>query len=214
MSTGLRTLVLALSLALVAALGAGAATAAATLDAAERDTLLAMREEEKVAHDVYVALAKATGVSAFLRIAASEERHGAAIERMLTLYGIADPTDGYAVGTFPSPDMQRLYDDLVARGSVSRAAAIDVGLWIERHDVADLQAAIAETDEVPLDRVYGNLLAASQRHLQAFERNLAACAGDLAQGSGERTQQGRGGATASRGRAGQQLRSGTCASGV
>ena len=62
-------------------------------------------------------------VEAILReIAAAEERHGAALERMLTLYRIADPTSGYAIGRFPT--MQKLYDDLVAKGSASRAAAV------------------------------------------------------------------------------------------
>ena len=210
MSTGSRVLVLALSLALTGMLGVGAATASASLDAAERDTLLAMREEEKVAHDVYVALARATGVPAFLRIAASEERHGAAIERMLALYGIADPTDGYAAGAFPSAGMQKLYDDLVARGSVSRAAAIEVGLWIERHDIADLQAAIAGTDETALDRVYANLLAASKRHLFAFERNLAAPAGACVTGAKPGTQQRAGAAAGQGARAGRALGSGAC----
>ena len=70
------------------------------------------------------------------------------------------------------PTMQKLYDDLVAKGSASRAAAVQVGISIETMDIADLKAAIAQTDEAQLDRAYGSLLAGSQRHLQAFERNL------------------------------------------
>ena len=170
MRTGLRTLALGLVLVVAVAVGASVAVAAGPLDTTERATLLSMREEEKLAHDVYVALAAKTGEQAFLKIAAAEERHGAALERMLTLSGIADPTDGYAVGKFPT--MQKLYDDLVAQGSASRAAAVQVGISIEKMDIADLKAAIAETDEAALDRVYGSLLAGSQRHLLAFERNL------------------------------------------
>lgn len=174
MRTGLRTLAVGLVLVAATAVGASVAAAATPLDTAERATLLSMREEEKLSHDVYVALAAKTGEQAFLRIAASEARHERALERMLALFGIADPTDGYAVGTFPTAATQKLYDDLVAKGSASRAAAIDVGLWIEKTDIADLEAAIAQTDEAVLDRVYGNLLAGSKRHLQAFERNLTA----------------------------------------
>jgi hypothetical protein len=191
MRTGLRTLALGLVLVVALAVGASVATAAGPLDATERATLVSMREEEKLAQDVYVALAATTGEPVFLTIAAAEEKHGAALERMLTLYGIADPTDGYPVGTFPT--MQALYDDLVAAGSVSRAAAIGVGISIEKADIADLEAAIAQTDEARLDRVYGNLLAGSERHLQAFERNLA-CDGACAPGatSGEGTRAGAG----------------------
>ena len=196
MRTGLRTLALGLVLVVAVAVGASVAAAAGPLDTTERATLLSMREEEKLAHDVYVALAAKTGEQAFLRIAAAEERHGAALERMLTLYGIADPTDGYAVGKFPT--MQKLYDDLVAKGSASRAAAIQVGSSIEKTDIADLKAAIAQTDEAALDRVYGSLLAGSQRHLQAFERNLtcdaATCgqAGKARAGKGARAGNGNG----------------------
>jgi hypothetical protein len=74
----------------------------------------------------------------------------------------------------PTAATQKLYDDLVAKGSASRAAAIEVGVTIEKTDIADLKTAIAQTDEAILDRVYGSLLAASQRHLTAFERNSPA----------------------------------------
>jgi hypothetical protein len=174
MRTGLRTLAVGLVLVSALAVGASVATAATSLSDSERATLVSMREEEKLAHDVYVALAARTGEQAFLRIAASESRHARALERMLAYYGIADPTDGYAAGSFPSSATQKLYDDLVAKGSASRAAAIDVGVTIEKQDIADLQNAIAATDEALLDRVYGNLLAGSKRHLQAFEGNLTA----------------------------------------
>ena len=48
--------------------------------------------EEKLAHDVYVALVDATGDARFTRIAASESRHLAAIRVLLTRYGVNDPT--------------------------------------------------------------------------------------------------------------------------
>ena len=198
MRTGLRTLALGLVLVVAVAVGASIAAAAGPLDTTERTTLLSMREEEKLAHDVYVALAAKTGEQAFLKIAAAEERHGAALERMLELYAIADPTDGYAVGTFPT--MQKLYDDLVAKGSASRAAAVQVGISIETMDIADLETAIAQTDEAQLDRAYGSLLAGSQRHLQSFERNLT-CNGTCATGA-------RAGAGTRAGRVGEGVRAG------
>lgn len=179
MRTGLHTLALGLVLVVALAAGTTIAAAASSLDVDERATLVAMREEEKLSHDVYVALAAKTGEKAFLRIAAAEERHGLAMERMLTLYGIADPTDGYVAGKFPTASIQKLYDDFVAKGSASRTAAIGVGLEIERTDVADLKAAIAQTDEAVLDRAYANLLAGSERHLKAFQENLT-CTGTAA----------------------------------
>ncbi len=169
MLTATRTLVAALAALVVAGVAATAVPAASGLDAVERATLLSMREEEKLAHDVYLALAAETGAQIFTRIAASEARHEQAVERALAAYGVADPTDGLAAGVFPSPRFQELYDGLVAQGSASRAAALAVGVRIETLDIADLKAAIGQTDEPMLDRVYGNLLTASQQHLRAFE---------------------------------------------
>lgn len=173
MSASTRILATSLVAVVLAGLAVTVASASTGLDATERATLLAMREEEKLAHDVYVALAATTGLGVFTRIAASETRHEQAVERALAAYGIADPTDGYAVGAFPSTRFQQLYDQLVAQGSTSRTAALNVGVQIERLDVADLAAAIQQTDEALLDRVYANLRAASQKHLQAFQAELA-----------------------------------------
>jgi hypothetical protein len=172
MSASIRILVTSLVAVVLAGLAVTAAPAATGLDATERATLLSMREEEKLAHDVYVALASKTGLDVFTRIAASETRHELAVERALAAYGVADPTDGYAVGAFPSRRFQQLYDQLVAQGSASRTAALSVGVQIERLDVADLAAAIQQTDEAMLDRIYGNLRSASQKHLQAFQAEL------------------------------------------
>lgn len=168
-----RLLAAALAAVIAAGTAAVAVPAATSLSAAERATLLSMREEEKLAHDVYVAFAARWGDRVFSNIAASETRHERAVETALAAYGLADPTNGYAVGSFPSIQFQALYDRLVARGAVSRQAALAVGVEIETLDIADLRRAIAETDEAMLDRIYGNLLAASTSHLAAFERVLA-----------------------------------------
>lgn len=164
------------------AAAAPAAPAAQNLDSRERATLLSMREEEKLAHDVYVALAKTSGSSVFIRIAAAETRHGLALERALRSYGVADPTDGFAEGVFPTAAFQRLYDELVARGSASAAAAYGVGVVIEKQDISDLAAAIAQTDEVTLDRIYTNLRRGSLSHLAAFERQGVSAGGAGRQG--------------------------------
>jgi hypothetical protein len=156
-----------------AGLAVTVAHGSAGLDPTERRTLLAMREEEKLAHDLYIALAAASDLGVFTRIAGSEARHEQAVERALTAYAVGDPTDGYAVGRFPSSRFQQLYDRLVARGAISTPAALSVGIEIERLDIADLSAAIRQTDEALLDRVYANLRTASQNHLAAFQAALS-----------------------------------------
>lgn len=147
------------------------ATASATtpLTQAQVADLVALVEEEKLAGDVYATLGAELGDSALTRIAASEDRHAAALRTLLARYGIADPTAGYAEGEFPTAAAQALYDELVAAGSTSLAAAYDVGERIERMDIDDLSAAItAASVRTDLVRVYTNLRTGSQHHLAAF----------------------------------------------
>ncbi len=77
------------------------------------------------------------------------------------------------VGAFTNPDLQDLYDDLLALGMVSYVEALKVGVTIEETDLADLEAAIDGTSSVPLARTYQHLLTGSEHHLAAFTRSLA-----------------------------------------
>ena len=150
--------------------GSGAATTTtATLTTQQAADLVAMVEEEKLAGDVYATLAAQYGDAELARIATSEDKHAASLRTLLTRYGITDPTAGYAEGEFPTASFQALYDDLVARGSVSLAAASTVGAEIERMDIDDLTDAIAAaTGRTDVQRVYTNLRTGSQHHLAAF----------------------------------------------
>jgi hypothetical protein len=169
-----RTLIALAALALTAALVPASASSASGLTAAEKADLQYMREEEKLARDVYAALgAKWTDAAIFTRIAASEQRHMNAVKVVLDRYGIADSAAGKAAGRFTSPELQKLYDELVAKGSQSLQAALGVGVTIEEVDIADLEKALAETANADLERLYGNLLRGSQNHLRAFTGYLA-----------------------------------------
>ncbi|MBK8795548.1 MAG: DUF2202 domain-containing protein [Anaerolineales bacterium] len=139
----------------------------------ERASLLFMREEEKLAHDVYVTLYDQWGLRVFNNIAASEQKHTDAIAALLNAYGLTDPTIGNGVGEFTNPDLQALYDELVAQGSASVTEALKVGVAIEELDITDLEQRIAETDSSDIQRVYSNLLAGSTNHLRAFSSNLS-----------------------------------------
>ena len=143
------------------------------LSATERATLLFMREEEKLARDVYRTMFAKWGVRVFANIAVSEERHTNAIKALLERYSVADPVKDDSPGVFSDPALGRLYGDLVAEGFTSIAAAYKVGAMIEDLDIRDLDAAIAGADNADLDAVYGNLRAGSENHLRAFAAQLA-----------------------------------------
>lgn len=135
-------------------------------------TLLFLIEEEKLAHDVYVTLGDLWGSNIFPNIVESEASHQELVAPLLADRGIADPRSA-EVGVFTDPDLQALYDELIARGSTSLAEAIQVGIVIEEKDITDLSAAIAAEDEADVVSVLERLLAGSQNHLEAFERQAA-----------------------------------------
>ncbi|WP_295541049.1 DUF2202 domain-containing protein [uncultured Thiohalocapsa sp.] len=153
--------------------GGGPPAPTPVLSAEEAGTLLWMREEEKLAHDVYVALDAQWDLAVLERIAASEQRHFDALGDKLDRYGLTDPTLP-GEGTFSVADLQALYDDLVAAGLGSSAEALTVGATIEDLDILDLLHAIEQTDQPDLERTYDNLLEGSKNHLRAFVRELRA----------------------------------------
>lgn len=139
-----------------------------TLTTAQRAEVAAMAEEEKVAHDLYVALAATyPELRQFANIAKAELQHLAAVRALMDRYGIADPTSDYAAGKFKSPAFQTMYTQLLA-GATDAAKALAAGATVEAADIADLKAAISGLAAPDVRQVYGNLLRGSQRHLVAF----------------------------------------------
>jgi hypothetical protein len=146
---------------------------AATLTADEVFWLTYMREEEKLARDVYRFLYDKWGSRIFNNISASEQRHMDAIKTLLDRFGIADPANGQGPGEFTNETLQVLYYDLIARGSVSLIEALKVGVLIEETDIDDLMTAISLTERKAIKTVYGHLLIGSLNHFKAFVSKLA-----------------------------------------
>lgn len=113
-----------------------------------------MREEEKLAHDVYAALYEIWGLPVFQNIAVSEQAHTDSVLGLLQAYGLADPAAGNGPGQFSDPTLQNLYDQLMAQGSQSLLDALRVGATIEEVDILDLQARLAQTTNAAITQVY------------------------------------------------------------
>jgi hypothetical protein len=138
---------------------------------AEIDGLKLMREEEKLARDVYQHFFSLYGDVIFENIAKSEQAHMDAVLRLLEGYGKADPSmDG--VGEFSDEELQALYNNLIAEGGKGLIEALKIGATIEDLDINDLQNLLAETKNEDVKRVYENLLAGSENHMRAFVNAL------------------------------------------
>lgn len=142
-----------------------------SLSEAEKAGLLLMREEEKLAGDVYSYFYSLYKYPVFNNISKSEAVHSKAVLSLLTTYAIPDPHTGVA-GTFTNPDMQSLYKDLTSKGAVNITEALKTGAFIEEYDIKDLQHEIAATRNAGIIRVYSNLLRGSGFHLKSFVRLL------------------------------------------
>ena len=127
-----------------------------------------MREEEKLARDVYLTMYETWGLPVFARIAESEQVHTDAVKAKIEKYGLVDPVDDDSVGVFVNTDLAVLYDTLILQGQESELDALYVGGAIEEIDMIDIIDAIEHTDSEDVIRTYQNLLKGSESHLRAF----------------------------------------------
>lgn len=155
--------------------GVGAGPGTTTpLEPQDIANLLYMLEEEKLAGDVYQAFYKLYGTAIFDQIGNSEDNHFNALAQQARVNGLdVDSFVFDAPEAFADPDLQDMFDTLVAQGSQSLTAALEVGMLIEQTDIADLAATIDGLDGTALAEVYQNLMQGSYSHLAAFETLLA-----------------------------------------
>lgn len=139
-----------------------------TLSADEETGLVYMREEEKLARDVYLTLYNTWNTPIFHNIARSEQRHMDGIKVLLDKYNLQDPMTVDTVGIFSDPKLQTLYTDLVTAGSVSALEALKVGATIEDLDIFDLKRFLATADNSDVKTLYQNLMKGSRNHLRSF----------------------------------------------
>jgi hypothetical protein len=143
----------------------------ATLLPEEVEGLMLMREEEKMAHDVYSSFYDKFGLRVFANIANSESKHMEAVLWLINSYKLTDPASN-ELGVFENADIQNLYNKFMAEG-VNEVEALKIGAFIEEYDIADLEKLISETGNMYIVRVYTNLLNGSKNHLRAFVKNLS-----------------------------------------
>lgn len=138
----------------------------------EIESLLSMREEEKLAHDVYLSLYEIWGKPVFSNIADSEQTHTEAVKYLLDRYEISDPVQTDEIGVFSDSEFTDLYDQLVQAGSANINSAYTVGATIEDLDIYDLNEWLGSVDNQDIRSVYENLIKGSENHMQAFVSQL------------------------------------------
>jgi len=139
----------------------------------QRDGLLFMIEEEKVARDVYAYLYDVWGSRVFRNIRRAEQRHMDAIENLIDRYSLDVPSTLDNRGEFDNEELQSLYNTLIEKGKVSLIDALEVGVMVEETDITDLEDILTIGVPEDFEITYQNLLKGSYNHLNAFNQQLA-----------------------------------------
>ncbi len=138
----------------------------------EKASLIQIREEEKLAHDIYYKLYEVWELQVFRNIARSELRHMNAVRVLIQKYGLNDPVVENNQGIFTNPELQALYNELTAKGSLSLQDALEVGAIVEDLDIYDLLQFLKTADNQDVKILYQNLAKGSRNHLRAFVGQL------------------------------------------
>jgi len=155
--------------------GVGGGSTTPVLTETEASDLIFLREEEKLARDVYLAMFDLWGTQIFVNISVSEQRHMDSVKSLIDKYGLEDPIVDDTPGVFTNPALAQKYTELITQGSISLKDALDVGVIIEEMDIHDIEVEmLPDATKTDIIRVLTNLLAGSYNHLDAFERSLSA----------------------------------------
>jgi len=145
-----------------------------TLSQKEIQGIVYMREEEKLARDIYDSLYAKWKVNPFGNIRKSEQVHMDRVEELIEYYKLKDPlTESKGnPGVFLNNSLQKYYSELINSGNQSLIEALKVGAKIEELDISDLNSYLAGTNNENISETYSYLKMASENHLRAFVRRL------------------------------------------
>ena len=140
----------------------------------ETESILLMREEEKMARDAYIIFYQKWKQPIFTNISQAEQTHMDAVLLLVNKYNLTDPVGTNPVGIFINSDIQSLYNDFITQGNQSYIEALKAGAAIEEVDIRDLQNLLNNDDvnNQDIELVYSNLLKGSRNHLRSFVKVL------------------------------------------
>lgn len=138
----------------------------------ERESIIYMREEEKLARDIYRQMFDKYELRPFRNISQAEERHMDLMKDLLTKYSISDPVSSDDEGSFTNSALSDLYKKLKEQGTLSLVEALKTGALIEETDIIDLDKQLTITENADIKETYTYLRQGSENHLRAYVKNL------------------------------------------
>jgi len=141
------------------------------LTQSEIDDLKFLREEEKLARDVYLFSYNKYQSEIFNSISLSEQKHMDSVLKLMNKYGIPD-SSSTEIGVFNNSNLQSLYTALTTQSDISVIEALKVGATIEDLDINDIDDFIINTTKSDLLKVYNNLTCGSKNHIRSYTSQL------------------------------------------
>ena len=142
-----------------------------TLSQQEEKDLEFLREEEKLARDVYLFSYDKYGEELFNNISKSEQQHMDQVLVVLNTYQLNDLASTER-GVFTNQILQGLYNDLTAQSDISLIEALKVGATIEDLDINDIDDFESRTAEEDILNMYDKLKCGSRNHLRSYVGRL------------------------------------------
>jgi len=131
-----------------------------------------LREEEKLARDVYLFLYDLYQDDVFLNISKAEQKHMDKMLKLLDTYDLPDPATNER-GAFNNVELQTLYNQLIVQSDSSLIEALKVGATIEDVDLFDIRAFINRAERKDILNTYDKLDCGSENHMRAFSARLS-----------------------------------------
>jgi len=132
----------------------------------DKEALLFMLEEEKLARDTYRFLDDLWAINQFSNIKESEQSHMNAVIGLLEQFDI--PYDILPDGEFANSEIQELYDQFIIDGSIDEKMALRVGATIEDLDIVDLEDYLKSVTNDATISIFEKLQCGSRNHLKSF----------------------------------------------
>ena len=137
----------------------------------EKEDLQFLKEEEKLARDVYSYAFDLYAYKVFENISKSEQMHMDRVTEILNTYQIEDLSLPER-GKYSNTDLQKLYNDLTDLCDKSLEYALRAGATIEDLDINDIEDFMEDTDLQDVMNMYLSLSCGSRNHMRAFTNNL------------------------------------------
>jgi hypothetical protein len=138
----------------------------------EKGGITYIYQVEKVARDVYRYFYDKWQTPVQDVISGSEQNHMDIMKELIDKYKLDDPAAGKGYGQFGTGDLQKLYGDLIVKGSSSEVDALSTAAMIEEFDIVEIKKNVADTDRDDVIAAYNKLMAGSENHLRIFTDKL------------------------------------------